>query len=181
MVNSNDKQKTDAPDQITSHRRKTSPPVPRGGRLRAHAFGENPEGAPRNTPAGHTTTKQRAGVPQKHTAPGHGSHDRTRDPGCTPSGPAQDVHQGAPRAAQGAENSRASPPKIRSAPPRLSAAQIKRITKALHLTHNISQQKGIHPQDTPPCIRKKDTDAYWSHHATNRTVESKQITTERQQ
>jgi len=51
--------------QNTSERQKTSPPLPWGGWLRAHALGENPEGVPRDTPAGHTTTKQRTGAPPK--------------------------------------------------------------------------------------------------------------------
>jgi len=58
-------QKTVASEQNTSERQKTSPPLPWGGRLRAHAFGENPEGALRDTPAGRTTTKQRTGAPTK--------------------------------------------------------------------------------------------------------------------
>jgi len=56
-------QTTITSEQNTSERQKTSPPLPWGGRLRAHALGENPEGAPRDTPAEHTTTKQRTGAP----------------------------------------------------------------------------------------------------------------------
>ena len=56
-------QTTNTSKQNTSERQKTSPPLPWGGRLRAHALGENPEGAPRDTPAEHTTTKQRTGAP----------------------------------------------------------------------------------------------------------------------
>jgi len=37
--------------------------IPWGGRLRAHALGESPEGAPRDTPAGPTTNTQCTGSP----------------------------------------------------------------------------------------------------------------------
>jgi len=49
--------KTVASKQNTLERHKTDHTlIPWGGRLRAHALGEKPEGAPRDTPAGLTTT-----------------------------------------------------------------------------------------------------------------------------